>query len=112
MQMPWFSDKDFKTVHTVKEEDYWKDRMKSVMAGAPEKKEAAELPKVIVKPMKIVEHTVKSGESLLGISIVYGCTLRSLLQLNNFPGEDVMLSDGEIIKVQVREDFQLKPIKL
>ena len=55
--------------------------------------------------MKIIEHTVKGGESLLGISIIYGTNLRSLLQINNLTGEDTVLMDGDIVKVQVRENF-------
>ena len=58
-----------------------------------------------VKNMKIIEHTVKGGESLLGISIIYGTNLRSLLQINNLTGEDTVLMDGDIVKVQVRENF-------
>ena len=58
-----------------------------------------------VRSMKIIEHTVKGGESLLGISIIYGTNLRSLLQINNLTGEDTVLMDGDIVKVQVRENF-------
>jgi LysM repeat protein len=58
-----------------------------------------------VRNMKIIEHTVKGGESLLGISIIYGTNLRSLLQINNLTGEDTVLMDGDIVKVQVRENF-------